>query len=86
MVLISPTGFFVAETMVTVGWGKKETQFHGSEGKEAAKRQEAFVEELVEGDDGLPRISWKGDGHSFATLVSDSGKGGPPVFEEMALE
>ena len=26
---------------ITVGWGKKETQFHGSEGKQAAvKKQE----------------------------------------------
>lgn len=23
---------------INVGWGKKETQFHGSEGKEAAKK------------------------------------------------
>ena len=30
---------FVLAKFVTVGWGKKETQFHGSEGKEAAKRK-----------------------------------------------
>lgn len=24
---------------ITVGWGKKETQFHGSEGKQAAQRK-----------------------------------------------
>lgn len=28
--------YFDADAFVTVGWGKKETQFHGSEGKEAA--------------------------------------------------
>ncbi|KAK3526535.1 hypothetical protein QTP70_030761 [Hemibagrus guttatus] len=28
---------------ITVGWGKKETQFHGSEGKQAAQRKTAFV-------------------------------------------
>jgi elongator complex protein 1 len=28
---------FGEQKPVTVGWGKKETQFHGSEGKEAAK-------------------------------------------------
>ena len=32
--------FFPAQP-ITVGWGKKETQFHGSEGKQAAvKKQE----------------------------------------------
>ena len=29
---------YLAE-FVNVGWGKKETQFHGSEGKEAAKQK-----------------------------------------------
>ena len=29
---------------ITVGWGKKETQFHGSQGKEAAvKKQEVKI-------------------------------------------
>lgn len=28
---------FGAKQFITVGWGKKETQFHGSAGKEAAK-------------------------------------------------
>lgn len=28
---------------VNVGWGKKETQFHGSEGKEAAQQKENKV-------------------------------------------
>jgi elongator complex protein 1 len=28
---------FGDKQFITVGWGKKETQFHGSEGKEAAK-------------------------------------------------
>lgn len=27
---------------MTVGWGKKETQFHGSEGKQAAKEKLEF--------------------------------------------
>lgn len=34
-----PEEFGEAE-FITVGWGKKETQFHGSEGKEAAKRKQ----------------------------------------------
>ena len=34
---------------ITVGWGKKETQFHGSEGKQAAvKKQEVCSSKLVE--------------------------------------
>lgn len=28
---------FGEKQFITVGWGKKETQFHGSEGKQAAK-------------------------------------------------
>lgn len=31
--------FFFAGKFITVGWGKKETQFHGSEGKQAAQRK-----------------------------------------------
>ncbi len=34
--------FFCAlDKFITVGWGKKETQFHGSEGKQAAQRKSA---------------------------------------------
>ena len=33
-----PSQFGEAE-FITVGWGKKETQFHGSEGKQAAVRK-----------------------------------------------
>ena len=29
--------FYCLDAPVNVGWGKKETQFHGSLGKEAAK-------------------------------------------------
>uniref|UniRef100_A0A8C9TA13 Elongator complex protein 1 n=1 Tax=Scleropages formosus TaxID=113540 RepID=A0A8C9TA13_SCLFO len=45
---------------ITVGWGKKETQFHGSEGKWAE------VQPAVAWDDRRPRISWRGDGQLFA--------------------
>ncbi|KAL3226372.1 hypothetical protein MRX96_004463 [Rhipicephalus microplus] len=38
---------------ITAGWGSKETQFHGSEGKQAAKVS--------------PRVSWRGDGQYFVT-------------------
>lgn len=43
---------------VTVGWGKKETQFHGSEGKQAATKKETVQLELVETDDARPRIRY----------------------------
>uniref|UniRef100_A0A672ZN67 Elongator complex protein 1 n=1 Tax=Sphaeramia orbicularis TaxID=375764 RepID=A0A672ZN67_9TELE len=46
---------------ITVGWGKKETQFHGSEGKQAAQRKPAAV-----WDDRRPRVTWRGDGQLFA--------------------
>ncbi|XP_016980358.1 putative elongator complex protein 1 isoform X1 [Drosophila rhopaloa] len=55
------------QQFVNVGWGKKETQFHGSEGKQAAK--------LKEGDSTANQdwqelnqdvnISWRGDGAFF---------------------
>uniref|UniRef100_A0A8C6XZG5 Elongator complex protein 1 n=1 Tax=Naja naja TaxID=35670 RepID=A0A8C6XZG5_NAJNA len=47
---------------ITVGWGKKETQFHGSEGKQE-------ILPALPWDDHKPRISWKGDGQYVA--VSD---------------
>ncbi|XP_026872147.2 elongator complex protein 1 isoform X2 [Electrophorus electricus] len=51
---------------ITVGWGKKETQFHGSEGKLAAQRKAAEVQPAVPWDDRRPRITWRGDGQLFA--------------------
>ncbi|KAL1924120.1 uncharacterized protein VTP21DRAFT_7155 [Calcarisporiella thermophila] len=60
---------------VSVGWGRKETQFHGSEGKQAALRkidQSAFM--ASEDDDRRPRVSWRGDGAFFACSVLDETK------------
>ncbi|KTG41645.1 hypothetical protein cypCar_00026431, partial [Cyprinus carpio] len=34
---------FGEDKFITVGWGKKETQFHGSEGKQAAQRKAAVI-------------------------------------------
>uniref|UniRef100_A0A452IGB4 Elongator complex protein 1 n=1 Tax=Gopherus agassizii TaxID=38772 RepID=A0A452IGB4_9SAUR len=45
---------------ITVGWGKKETQFHGSEGKQAE------VPPASSSDDGRPRVTWRGDGQFVA--------------------
>uniref|UniRef100_A0A3P8PZ67 Elongator complex protein 1 n=1 Tax=Astatotilapia calliptera TaxID=8154 RepID=A0A3P8PZ67_ASTCA len=50
---------------ITVGWGKKETQFHGSEGKQAAQRK-IQVQPAVSWDDHRPRVTWRGDGQLFA--------------------
>uniref|UniRef100_A0A672ZQF0 Elongator complex protein 1 n=1 Tax=Sphaeramia orbicularis TaxID=375764 RepID=A0A672ZQF0_9TELE len=44
---------------ITVGWGKKETQFHGSEGKQE-------VQPAAVWDDRRPRVTWRGDGQLFA--------------------
>ncbi|XP_030620667.1 elongator complex protein 1 isoform X2 [Chanos chanos] len=50
---------------ITVGWGKKETQFHGSEGKQAAQRK-TTVQPVMSWDDRRQRITWRGDGQLFA--------------------
>ncbi|XP_069834097.1 elongator complex protein 1 isoform X2 [Dendropsophus ebraccatus] len=51
---------------ITVGWGKKETQFHGSEGKQAAKQKVTSVQPAMPWDDHRPRVTWRGDGQLFA--------------------
>uniref|UniRef100_A0A8C1ITK5 Elongator complex protein 1 n=1 Tax=Cyprinus carpio TaxID=7962 RepID=A0A8C1ITK5_CYPCA len=51
---------------ITVGWGKKETQFHGSEGKQAAQRKATVMQPALPWDDRKPRITWRGDGQFFA--------------------
>ncbi|XP_071964263.1 elongator complex protein 1-like [Antedon mediterranea] len=50
---------------VTVGWGKKETQFHGSMGKQAATLKPEAVTQSTEWDDAKIRICWRGDGQFF---------------------
>uniref|UniRef100_A0A8C1VFR0 Elongator complex protein 1 n=1 Tax=Cyprinus carpio TaxID=7962 RepID=A0A8C1VFR0_CYPCA len=57
---------FGEDKFITVGWGKKETQFHGSEGKQAAQRKTAEVQPALPWDDRKPRITWRGDGQFFA--------------------
>ncbi|NXY82248.1 ELP1 protein, partial [Alcedo cyanopectus] len=51
---------------VALGWGKKETQFHGSEGKQAAQRKQTEVSRTSAWDDGRPRVTWRGDGQFVA--------------------
>ncbi|XP_040860347.1 elongator complex protein 1 isoform X1 [Ochotona curzoniae] len=53
---------------VTVGWGKKETQFQGSEGRQAAF-QIQMPESALPWDDHRPRVTWRGDGQFFAVSV-----------------
>lgn len=75
------------EEQVSVGWGSKVTQFHGSAGKQAAlaaanklsdaDEAAAEVKPLAD-DDWLPHISWRGD-CAFFVISSleklDSGAG-----------
>ncbi|KAI9478143.1 MAG: IKI3 family-domain-containing protein [Benjaminiella poitrasii] len=54
----------------SVGWGRKETQFHGSQGKQAAQEKvDTSKFTTSEDDDAKPRVSWRGDGSFF--VVSD---------------
>ncbi|XP_076056074.1 elongator complex protein 1 [Oratosquilla oratoria] len=57
---------FGEAAFVDVGWGKKETQFHGTQGKGAAKKIVNEVQPVGDEDDGKPRITWRGDGQLFA--------------------
>ncbi|NXA41013.1 ELP1 protein, partial [Eudromia elegans] len=57
---------FGEEKLVALGWGKKETQFHGSEGKQAAHRKQTEVPPASAWDDGRPRVAWRGDGQFVA--------------------
>ncbi|KAK2583885.1 hypothetical protein KPH14_001159 [Odynerus spinipes] len=56
---------FGDKQFITVGWGKKETQFHGSVGKAAAVVKSVEINKN-DFDDGQPRITWRGDGSLFA--------------------
>lgn len=56
---------FGREQFVSVGWGKKETQFHGSAGKEAAKDKQKKLK-ANEFDSGRIVMTWRDDGQLFA--------------------
>ncbi|THD21419.1 Elongator complex protein 1 [Fasciola hepatica] len=56
---------------VTVGWGKKETQFHGSAGKEAAVAKPQPILNSSQHDDGRFEIAWREDGKYFAVSWPD---------------
>ncbi|KAG0000493.1 hypothetical protein BGZ65_004319, partial [Modicella reniformis] len=64
------------DVSVNVGWGKKETQFHGTEGKQAAQRRvdtTAFTYSVD--DDTQYRLSWRGDGTYFCCSSKDKRHG-----------
>ncbi|KAJ8678919.1 hypothetical protein QAD02_014706 [Eretmocerus hayati] len=62
---------FGEKQFITVGWGKKETQFHGSAGKSAAKAAPTVVGKS-DTDDGTVKITWRGDGSMFAISYIDN--------------
>lgn len=58
---------FCIDAPIDVGWGSKETQFHGSIGRSHLHTQvHTNTEEKTASDDGSPRITWRGDGAYFA--------------------
>lgn len=63
---------------VSVGWGKKETQFQGRGAKAKALRDPTIPEKVDEGtlsqnDDGRCSISWRGDGAYVAVNFLQEG-------------
>jgi len=78
---------FGEKQFITVGWGKKETQFHGSEGKVAIRSIPESVEQTQLLDDGQPQISWRGDGSLFAvsTLRPESNSRQIRIFSRDAV-
>ncbi|XP_014637538.1 PREDICTED: elongator complex protein 1 isoform X1 [Ceratotherium simum simum] len=59
---------FGESKFISVGWGRKETQFHGSEGRQAAF-QVQMHESALPWDDHRPQVTWRGDGQFFAVSV-----------------
>ena len=59
---------------VNVGWGSKQTQFHGSLGKMAAQVPGISMNSIGSSpdDDEVPRISWRGDSAYFVVSMLDS--------------
>ncbi|KAG5650449.1 hypothetical protein H0H81_012203 [Sphagnurus paluster] len=68
---------FGEDAPINVGWGSKQTQFHGSIGKAAAQAPAQTAIGSSPDDDQAPRISWRGDGAFF--VVSTLSSAGPPM-------
>uniref|UniRef100_A0A8C0R5H3 Elongator complex protein 1 n=1 Tax=Canis lupus dingo TaxID=286419 RepID=A0A8C0R5H3_CANLU len=60
---------FGESKFITVGWGRKETQFHGSEGRQAAFQVQMVRLSALPWDDHRPQVTWRGDGQFFAVSV-----------------
>ncbi|KAJ7478610.1 pol II transcription elongation factor [Mycena galericulata] len=56
---------FGEDAPINVGWGSKQTQFHGSLGKAAAQAPSVRTVGTSPDDDTMPRVSWRGDGAFF---------------------
>ncbi|KAJ7935380.1 pol II transcription elongation factor [Mycena leptocephala] len=56
---------FGEDAPINVGWGSKQTQFHGSLGKAAAQAPSVRAVGSSPDDDAMPRLSWRGDGAFF---------------------
>ncbi|CAE6454047.1 unnamed protein product [Rhizoctonia solani] len=64
------------EKHTALGWGSKQTQFHGSLGKTAAVSEpsttgQGGIDKPSPNDDGRPRVSWRGDGAFFVVSSLD---------------
>ncbi|XP_059942499.1 elongator complex protein 1-like [Mesoplodon densirostris] len=59
---------FGESKFITVGWGRKETRFHGSEGRQAAFQLQMH-KSAFPWDDHRPQVTWRGDGQFFAMSV-----------------
>ncbi|KAG8966010.1 hypothetical protein FRC05_002930 [Tulasnella sp. 425] len=71
---------------VNVGWGSKETQFHGTAGKGAAAASAEQAATAARGgsspdDDGRARVSWRGDGAFFVVSSLDPHAVPPQTIE-----
>lgn len=64
----------IVDAPINVGWGSKQTQFHGSLGKAAAQAPKPSLVGSSPDDDELPRISWRGDGAYFAVSSLSPGE------------
>jgi elongator complex protein 1 len=62
-----------SETPVTVGWGAKSTQFHGTLGKAAAQEAGEAGCTTTPDDDGDVRVGWRGDAQFFVVSVVEDG-------------
>eukprot|EP00794_Sanderia_malayensis_P009518 gene9518-10506_t len=68
---LNPTEFGEAE-LITVGWGKKETQFHGQQGKPKPEDlKQKTADPVLPWDDRKIRICWCEDGQYFAVSSVD---------------